>query len=300
MLDAQARGDRAAVDVLVEARDDHVGAPRERTLLAAQHWTRLLQARSRASRDGKAGAVQRVRDRPACPRIGVLDENPRLHTSGGCTGARRGRWAIVIREIADATSTPVAEAVTMKDAFKTGDGLFVFDDDLIVRQWNPGAQELTGVAAADAVGRPCWDVLGGHDPDGTLICHAGCSGARLAREGWPVHCRELVVRTQSGGRRVVLSTIAVERDGERQFLHVMHPADEADREQIPDGIDLTARQLEVLELIDAGLATKVIAARLGISVPTVRNHIRAILIEFGAHSQIEALAAARSQGLLGA
>lgn len=204
----------------------------------------------------------------------------------------------MIRELADAASTPAAETVTVKDAFRTGDGLFVFDDDLIVWEWNPGAEELTGLAAADAVGRPCWDVLGGHDPDGTLICHAGCSGARLAREGWPVRCRELVVRTQSGGRRVVLSTVAVERDGERQFLHVMHPAGETDQEQIPNGVDLTPRQHEVLELIAAGLATRAIAARLGISVPTVRNHIRAILLEFGAHSQIEALAAARRRGLL--
>jgi DNA-binding NarL/FixJ family response regulator len=97
---------------------------------------------------------------------------------------------------------------------------------------------------------------------------------------------------------VVLSTIAVERDGERQFLHVMHPAGETDQEQIPDGVDLTPRQHEVLELIAAGLATREIAARLRISVPTVRNHIRAILLQFGAHSQIEALAAARRHGQL--
>jgi hypothetical protein len=80
MLDAQARGDRAAVGVLAEARDDHVGAPRERTLLATQYRTGLLPAGSGAGRDGKTRAVQRVRDRPACPRIDVLDEDPRLHT----------------------------------------------------------------------------------------------------------------------------------------------------------------------------------------------------------------------------
>ena len=43
----------------------------------------------------------------------------------------------MIREIADAASTPAAEAVTVKDEFRTGDGLFVFDDHLIVREWNP-------------------------------------------------------------------------------------------------------------------------------------------------------------------
>jgi PAS domain S-box-containing protein len=205
----------------------------------------------------------------------------------------------VIREIADASNAQSAHAEGVDDlGFRTGDALFVFDRDLTIREWNRGAEELTGVAAGEAVGRTCWDVLRGHDPDGALICHAGCSGARLARDGWPVHCRELVVKTPDGGRRVALSTIAVERGGERLFLHVMHPAGEAQPEEIPRGVDLTARQLEVLELIAAGLRTNAIAERLGISVATVRNHIRAILIQFGAHSQIEALAAARHRGLL--
>ena len=205
----------------------------------------------------------------------------------------------MIREIADATDARSAHAEAVDDlGFRTGDALFVFDCDLTIREWNRGAEELTGVSAGEAVGRTCWDVLRGHDPDGALFCHAGCSGARLARDGWPVHCRELVIKTPDGGRRVALSTIAVERGGERLFLHVMHPAGETQPKETPRGVDLTARQLEVLELIAAGLRTNAIAERLGISVATVRNHIRAILIQFGAHSQIEALAAARHRGLL--
>jgi PAS domain S-box-containing protein len=205
----------------------------------------------------------------------------------------------VIREIADAAGAPTTDPEAVGDlGFRTGDALFVYDGDLTIREWNRGAEELTGIAAGDAVGRPCWDVLRGHDPDGALICHAGCSGARLARDGWPVHCRELVVETPGGGRRVALATIAVERDGERLFLHVMQPVGETPAREVAPGVDLTSRQLEVLELIAAGLRTTAIAERLGISVATVRNHIRAILIQLGAHSQVEALAAARRHGLL--
>ena len=61
---------------------------------------------------------------------------------------------------------------------------------------------------------------------------------------------------------------------------------------------LTPRQLEVLALIDQGCSAKAIAAKLEIAEPTVRNHIRSILLELGCHSQLEALAVARRRGLI--
>ena len=45
-------------------------------------------------------------------------------------------------------------------------------------------------------------------------------------------------------------------------------------------------------------ARATIAEQLQIAEPTVRNHIRAILLELGCHSQLEALAAARRLRLL--
>jgi PAS domain S-box-containing protein len=73
--------------------------------------------------------------------------------------------------------------------FRSGDALFAFDPDLTIVSWNLAAEELTGVPADEAVGRRCWDLLGGHDERGDLVCHPGCSTARLAREGWPVPWR---------------------------------------------------------------------------------------------------------------
>ncbi len=86
--------------------------------------------------------------------------------------------------------------------FRTGDALFLFDEDLTIRSWNAGAEALTGVEADEAVGRPCWDVLGGFDDSGALVCHRGCSHARLARQGWPVRCHQIVIKTRTGRRRV--------------------------------------------------------------------------------------------------
>ncbi|HSP72398.1 MAG TPA: LuxR C-terminal-related transcriptional regulator, partial [Gaiellaceae bacterium] len=68
---------------------------------------------------------------------------------------------------------------------------------------------------------------------------------------------------------------------------------------VPDGIAerLTARELEVLLLLDQHLGTDEIAARLFISEHTVRSHVKALLAKLGVSSRreaIEALQAARA------
>jgi len=98
-----------------------------------------------------------------------------------------------------------------------------------------------------------------------------------------------------------VSTITVRNGGAPLYVHVLRPAEEPRAEAAPEPkrrTRLTPRQLEVLHLIDEGLPAKAIAARLGIAEPTVRNHIRSILLEFGCHSQVGALALARQRGLL--
>ena len=62
--------------------------------------------------------------------------------------------------------------------------------------------------------------------------------------------------------------------------------------------ELTARQLEVLNLISYGKSAKEIRIELGVSEATVRGHIRSVLRAFGAHSQLEAVSRARELGLL--
>jgi DNA-binding CsgD family transcriptional regulator len=64
------------------------------------------------------------------------------------------------------------------------------------------------------------------------------------------------------------------------------------------GSALTPRQLEVLHLLDHGQSTAQIAAHLGVSTDTVRNHIRALLRALGVHSRLQAVAEARRRGLI--
>lgn len=183
------------------------------------------------------------------------------------------------------------------DEFRTGDPLLGFDRDLRVVYWNPAAERLTGRPAEEALGRYCWEMLGAVDDRGS-VCHADCSKARLAREGWPVPSGELLIRTHAGRRRVSVSTIAVHRGEQPVFLHLLRDGPEPPTEavaplELGPAPSLTTRQRQVLGLLAEGVPAKVIAARLGLAETTVRNHIRAILLELGAHSQLEAVAKAR-------
>lgn len=61
---------------------------------------------------------------------------------------------------------------------------------------------------------------------------------------------------------------------------------------------LTARELEVLHLLSAGLTNKEIAARLGISDHTVKFHVNGILGKLGVDSRTEAVVQAARLGIV--
>jgi DNA-binding NarL/FixJ family response regulator len=175
--------------------------------------------------------------------------------------------------------------------------VFAFDAGLTIVAWNRAAATLTGVNRGEAVGRPCWEVLAGHDEHGDIVCHPGCAIARLAREGWPVRCQAILINAADGKRRVDVSTVELDNADGRHFLHVMVPRDGPEARRA--GCDaLTPRQQQVLELLADGVPAKVIAARLAVAEATVRNHIRAIRDALETHSQLEAIAKARRLQLI--
>ena len=61
---------------------------------------------------------------------------------------------------------------------------------------------------------------------------------------------------------------------------------------------LSPRQRQVLSLLADGLGPSTIARELELSLPTVRNHVAAVLHRLGCHSQLEAVAIARRRGLI--
>jgi two-component system, NarL family, response regulator YdfI len=61
---------------------------------------------------------------------------------------------------------------------------------------------------------------------------------------------------------------------------------------------LTARELEILEMMAEGMSNRAIAARLKISRHTVKFHVGAILTKLGARTRAEAVTVGVRQGLL--
>ncbi len=72
------------------------------------------------------------------------------------------------------------------------------------------------------------------------------------------------------------------------------------RETRQNEAGLTARQAEILRLLDGGLTNTQIADRLFLSRRTVENHVAAVLDKLDVTTRDEAVARARAEGLLGA
>jgi len=164
--------------------------------------------------------------------------------------------------------------------------------------WNEAAERLTGISAEAAIGRPCWDVLHGVSERGDLVCHPGCSNARLAREGFPLSCSRMLIMTASGRKLVSVSTITVNRTGEEPVVlnvlrngYAIEPTKKAMQR-------LTRRQIDVLQCLAVGEHVRTIATRLGITETTARNHVAAILRRLDCHSQLEVVAEARRLELI--
>jgi two-component system response regulator DesR len=62
---------------------------------------------------------------------------------------------------------------------------------------------------------------------------------------------------------------------------------------------LTAREHDVLTQLAAGADARQIAQGLGLSVHTVRDHLKAIRKKFGVHSQLDVVIEADRLGMVG-
>jgi PAS domain S-box-containing protein len=105
----------------------------------------------------------------------------------------------------------------------------------------------------------------------------------VAPTGERLDCEICAVQLRRGGHVVGVFGQVVHLEAE-EHVHRRHA-------------HLTARQHEVLRLLEHGRSTVQIAAELSLSPETVRNHVRHILRAFGVHSRLEAVAAARTDGL---
>jgi len=159
---------------------------------------------------------------------------------------------------------------------------------------------MTGIPAAEALGRPCWEVMAATDDRGCIVCHKGCSRGRLLREGRSLPSVVVNVRTPRGRRRLNVETISVREEDGDYFVYVLHdvsPTEEKPRIR-SSARRLTPRQREILSLLAEGRRCRAIAQQLGITETTVRNHLQILFRALGVHSQLEAVAHARAEGFI--
>ena len=125
---------------------------------------------------------------------------------------------------------------------------------------------------------------------------------RLIVIGTPAQRRTLREQLEDAPPDVVaeVDSLAAARESGLRADALVMPAPNAGRDMDdPAVVDpLTARELEVLELVAEGLSNKAIAARLGISAQTVKFHVAAIAGKLGAANRTDAVRRAVRHGLI--
>lgn len=68
----------------------------------------------------------------------------------------------------------------------------------------------------------------------------------------------------------------------------------AQRQPAAKELVLTAREAQVLRMLEMGLSNRNIADHLGIAIHTVKNHVHSVLTKLGVRTRAEAAALART------
>ena len=163
--------------------------------------------------------------------------------------------------------------------------------DLVVMDYDFAGDELDGVMATAAITARYPGVhvvlLTGH-ADSILMQQAAEAGASslMPKNGSLPDLLDALHRTGAGGLLVHPTLLQ----------SIKESAEEANAPETP----LSPREQDVLAMLAIGLRTRAIADHLGISPNTCRGYVKSLLWKLDAHSQLEAVAIARRQGLISA
>lgn len=195
----------------------------------------------------------------------------------------------------------------------TADGVWAIGPDGRIVFWNRAAEAILEYSAQQVVGQWCHEIFAGSDCNGNRICGVRCPNRTLAESGELVLVQhfDMATRTRTGNPVWLdVSSIPLPT-GDDQPPTVVHlfrdvtvarQIDMLVRRQLVQQVlatreeprtltsNLSQRELEIVGLMQVGLATAAIAERLYISKATVRNHIQNILNKLEVHTRLEAMA----------
>jgi PAS domain S-box-containing protein len=166
---------------------------------------------------------------------------------------------------------------------------YAYDRHGVIRWLNPAARSVVG----DARGKQFTTVVA---PEMGRAARESFARKMLGMEGSSEH--EVVVINADGERVAVEICSAPLREDQRIVGVFGIVTQQESTAPPPPHPKLTPRQNQILHLLARGHSTRQIAGELHLTVETVRNHVRHLLRALGAHSRLEALALARSDGLL--
>lgn len=212
-------------------------------------------------------------ERAAGPRVAIVSPYPVL---------RAGMRSL----LADEGIAVASEAATVADAARAGrlDGV----DVVLLDPGTVGVDDIVESLADWPALRPL--VLG-------PIAEVERLAVGLHGRAWGYATREASADLLASALRAVATgLVAIEATLSERLLTPLPASRTADS---PEPVEeLTRRESEVLELVAAGLANKMIANRLKISEHTVKFHVAAILAKLGAASRTEAGYIAARRGLI--
>jgi two-component system response regulator DegU len=133
--------------------------------------------------------------------------------------------------------------------------------------------------------------------DGEQMLHAAIAGAAAycSKDIQPDHLSDLVLHVASG-KYVMGGQVMEQKEFESWLQRQLDSARRSYSEPGNPFHPLSDREMEVLSLVVDGNSNKEIAAQLGISHQTVKNHITSILRKFGVEDRTQAVVYALKRG----
>lgn len=197
----------------------------------------------------------------------------------------------------------------------TTDAVFGTDKHMRIRFWNQCCERLFRLKKSKAIGKSCYEIICGKDLHGNGFCNKNCTIAKHHDKSKPNRDWDLVLESNENESLVVnVGSYYIDRKGSSNDTEicVFHSMRIIHCHQLIRRLStgtqpragnsrinrLSKREYEVLNLISSGVNVTSIANTLGISVTTVRNHIKNIYTKLGVHSQAEAINCAVQNGIV--
>ena len=192
----------------------------------------------------------------------------------------------------------------------TADAAFAVTREGQICSWNEAAERLFGYSAAEALNRICYELLDGHCALGTRVCTGECSVQQSAIQKLEIPDFDLEVKTRSGERLWVnVSTLVFDEPRRNRRLVVQLARDISRRKKSEELLaklleiskemvavadrntrsapvsPLSEQEQRILRLFAKAKNSSEIARELGITLPTLRNHLHSINEKLRTHNR---------------